>query len=68
MSDDVVDGATDILVSGAEKRRDIWPSKEEAYQALKSRGTWKSWDDRVLRSYVVSDTFGFAGPVLIFEI
>ncbi|KAF8912211.1 Alpha/beta hydrolase fold-1 [Gymnopilus junonius] len=46
--------ATNILVNGGEKRRDIWPSKEEAYNILKSRGTWKSWDDRVLRNYVES--------------
>lgn len=46
--------ATHGLVAGAERRRDIWPSKEEAYKALKSRGTWKTWDDRVLRNYVVS--------------
>jgi hypothetical protein len=45
--------AKDFLSGGAEKRRDIWPSKEEAYKILKARGIWKTWDDRVLRSYVV---------------
>jgi len=40
------------LVSGAEKRRDLWSSKQEAYKLMKSRGVWKSWDDRVLRTYV----------------
>ncbi|KAF8902627.1 Alpha/beta hydrolase family-domain-containing protein [Gymnopilus junonius] len=44
--------ATDVVVRGSEKRRDIWPSKEDAYRTLKARGTWKTWDDRVLRSFV----------------
>jgi hypothetical protein len=45
--------AKDFLSGGAEKRRDMWPSKEEAYNILKARGIWKTWDDRALRSYVV---------------
>lgn len=45
--------ARNFLVTGAEKRRDIWPSKEEAYKVMKGRGTWKSWDDRVLKNFVV---------------
>ncbi len=45
--------ATTMLVGGAERRRDCWPSKEDAYNVLKARGTWKAWDDRVLRIYVV---------------
>ncbi|KIM38787.1 hypothetical protein M413DRAFT_237250 [Hebeloma cylindrosporum] len=40
------------LFLGAQKRRDIWPSAEEAYRFMKSRPTWKVWDDRVLRIYV----------------
>lgn len=44
--------ARNFLVTGAEKRRDIWPSKEEAYKVMKGRGTWKSWDDRVLKNFV----------------
>ncbi|KAF9559775.1 hypothetical protein CPC08DRAFT_637383 [Agrocybe pediades] len=54
MSEDIISKATEMLVSGAEKRRDIWPTKEDAYKVLKSRGTWKSWDDRVLKHYVDS--------------
>lgn len=46
--------AKDMLVNGAINRRDTWPSKEDAYNILKSRGSWKSWDDRVLKIYVVS--------------
>jgi hypothetical protein len=42
-----------LLGGGAVNRRDVWPSREEAYKVFKSRGTWKSWDDRVLRNYVV---------------
>ena len=45
--------ATSMLVGGAERRRDCWPSKADAYKVLKARGTWKAWDDRVLRTYVV---------------
>ncbi|TFK20622.1 DnaJ-domain-containing protein [Coprinopsis marcescibilis] len=44
--------ASGMLTGGAENRRDTWPSKEEAYKILKSRGTWKQWDDRVLKGYV----------------
>ncbi|PFH48514.1 hypothetical protein AMATHDRAFT_149724 [Amanita thiersii Skay4041] len=39
------------LGSGASNRRDIWPSKEEAYKIMKSK-SFKHWDDRVLRIYV----------------
>ena len=46
-------GENNNLFLGAQKRRDIWPSAEEAYMFLKSRPTWKVWDDRILRIYVV---------------
>lgn len=49
--------ATAMLAGGAEKRRDCWPSKTDAYKVLKARGTWKAWDDRVLRTYVVRYIF-----------
>ena len=42
------------LPRGSEKRRDIWPSKQEAYTIMKGRETWKKWEDRVLRIYTVS--------------
>jgi hypothetical protein len=45
--------AGNMLSSGAEKRRDTWPSKEEAYKIMKSRGVWSTWDDRVLRLFIV---------------
>ncbi|KAF8056928.1 Alpha/beta hydrolase fold-1 [Lyophyllum atratum] len=41
-----------MLERGSVNRRDIWPSREEAYKALKSRPAWKVWDDRVLRIFV----------------
>lgn len=40
------------LASGSVNRRDIWPSREEAYKLLKARPAWKVWDDRVLQIYV----------------
>ncbi|KAF8346356.1 Alpha/beta hydrolase fold-1 [Amanita rubescens] len=39
------------LSDTSEKRRDIWASKQEAYTIMKSRETWKKWDDRVLKIY-----------------
>ncbi|KAJ6605076.1 Alpha/beta hydrolase fold-1 [Mycena sp. CBHHK59/15] len=41
-----------FLAGGSANRRDIWPSREEAYNVLKSRPAWKIWDDRILRLYV----------------
>ena len=41
-----------MLVSGAVNRRDTWSSREEAYRLLKAR-SWKMWDDRVLKIFVV---------------
>ena len=45
------------LSGASEKRRDIWTSKQEAYTIMKSRETWKKWDDRVLKIYTVSADF-----------
>ncbi|KAH7912511.1 Alpha/beta hydrolase fold-1 [Hygrophoropsis aurantiaca] len=41
-----------FLQKGAMNRRDIWPNIEEAYQIMKGRPSWKSWDERILRMYV----------------
>lgn len=46
-------GPAKKLASGSQSRRDIWPSAEEAYKMLKTRRTWQSWDDRVLKLFVV---------------
>ncbi|KAG6837462.1 hypothetical protein H0H93_009005 [Arthromyces matolae] len=47
-----IQDASKMLVAGTSKRRDIWPSFEEAYDMLKSKAVWKAWDDRVLRKFV----------------
>lgn len=52
MSREYTAPAGNMLSSGAEKRRDTWPSKEEAYKTMKSRGVWSTWDDRVLRLFI----------------
>ena len=56
---------TTNLSGGSENRRDIWPSKQEAYTIMKTRATWKKWDDRVLRTYTVSSItrFSLAGDI-----
>ena len=41
------------LIDNAGNRRDTWESTEDAYQVLKSRPTWRKWDNRILRIYVV---------------
>ncbi|OBZ66908.1 hypothetical protein A0H81_13258 [Grifola frondosa] len=45
-------GLSATLGGGAEKRRDIWASREEAMSIFKSKSPWKDWDPRVLRIYV----------------
>ncbi|KIP03129.1 hypothetical protein PHLGIDRAFT_111245 [Phlebiopsis gigantea 11061_1 CR5-6] len=40
------------LHTPAERRRDIWPSFDEALKSLQSRGSFKIWDPRVLEVYV----------------
>ncbi|KAH6910790.1 hypothetical protein BKA70DRAFT_1271530 [Coprinopsis sp. MPI-PUGE-AT-0042] len=42
-----------LFSGGPVNRRDTWPSKEDAYRNLKTRGIWKTFDDRVLRINVV---------------
>ncbi|KAI0267395.1 Alpha/beta hydrolase fold-1 [Gloeopeniophorella convolvens] len=46
-----VKGATKFLVGGANKRRDVWSSREEALKAFKERA-FKSWDPRIVEVYV----------------
>ncbi|KAF9492694.1 hypothetical protein BDN71DRAFT_1451172 [Pleurotus eryngii] len=45
-------GIPNVLEAGAVKRRDIWPSKEEAMKAFNSRPSWQVWDPRILQTYV----------------
>ncbi|KAJ7099440.1 Alpha/beta hydrolase fold-1 [Mycena belliarum] len=49
-----VPGLMKVLTEGAAARRDVWPSRAEAYRALKARPAWRAWDDRVLRIFVES--------------
>lgn len=42
------------LADNALKRRDIWTSRSEALQTLQSRASFKVWDPRVLKIFVVS--------------
>jgi len=42
---------SDVLERGALTRRDIWASKDEAYNVLKERKRFKVWDPRVLRIF-----------------
>lgn len=41
------------LYSPAARRRDIWPSFEEALKSLQSRPSFQVWDSRILELYVV---------------
>jgi 7,8-dihydro-6-hydroxymethylpterin-pyrophosphokinase len=41
------------LVESASKRTDVWPSRECAYEDLKSRRRTERWDPRVLDLYIV---------------
>ena len=42
------------LVRGAYERRDVWPNREDALDALKQRGRTRRWDPRSLNVFVVS--------------
>lgn len=42
-----------FLTNSALKRRDIFPSREDALAWLKSRAGFKVWDERVLQAFVV---------------
>lgn len=53
MDKDTGEKAGAIFGTGPANRRDVWSSKQDAYTDLKARGIWKTWDDRVLRNYVV---------------
>ncbi|KAF8463982.1 Alpha/beta hydrolase fold-1 [Gautieria morchelliformis] len=40
------------LVSATETRRDVWPSLEDASKYLRSRRSFKKWDEQVLEAYL----------------
>ncbi|KAE9403216.1 hypothetical protein BT96DRAFT_815274 [Gymnopus androsaceus JB14] len=52
MNEKAARSAAAVFTANSVARRDIWPSREEAYKMLKARHTWKIWDDRTLRIYV----------------
>lgn len=52
-SADAVEPLRRKLIKYAYQRRDTWPSREHAYQNLKSRKRTESWDPRVLDLYIV---------------
>ncbi|KAJ6516463.1 Alpha/beta hydrolase fold-1 [Mycena sanguinolenta] len=52
MNTDVTLKMGKLLTKMTENRRDIWPSRTEAYRLLKARAAYRDWDDRVLRIYV----------------
>ncbi|MEX2158501.1 MAG: alpha/beta hydrolase [Dehalococcoidia bacterium] len=45
------------LADGARKRRSVWPSRDELYEAYRTRDTFKTWREDVLRLYVEQGTF-----------
>ena len=45
--------AQNLFFKAVAKRDDVWPSREAAYLSLRGKRSWKSWDDRVLQSFVV---------------
>jgi hypothetical protein len=38
------------------KRRDVWPNREEAFEAFRKK-TFNLWDERCIRLFVVSIPF-----------
>ena len=51
--DSLLGGIPFDLYTPAERRRDIWPSFDEALKSLQSRSGFKTWDPRVLELYIV---------------
>jgi pimeloyl-ACP methyl ester carboxylesterase len=41
-----------LLASGARKRRDVWGSREEMFQALRAKSIFASWEEEFVRLYV----------------
>lgn len=38
----------------AGKRKDVWPSVEEAFETLRTRKAVRKWDERILKILIVS--------------
>jgi pimeloyl-ACP methyl ester carboxylesterase len=41
-----------LLASGARKRRDVWGSREEMFQALRTKSIFAAWEEEFVRLYV----------------
>jgi pimeloyl-ACP methyl ester carboxylesterase len=41
-----------LLASGARKRRDVWGSREEMFQALRAKSIFATWEEEFVRLYV----------------
>jgi len=41
-----------LLASGARKRRDVWGSREEMFQALRPKSIFAAWEEEFVRLYV----------------
>ncbi|KAF7354807.1 Abhydrolase domain-containing protein mpaH [Mycena sanguinolenta] len=52
MNTEVCAKMREILTKGSANRRDIWPSRAEAYRLFTARAAYREWDDRVLRIFV----------------
>ncbi|KAJ6516468.1 Alpha/beta hydrolase fold-1 [Mycena sanguinolenta] len=52
MNTEVCTKMREMLTKGSANRRDIWPSRAEAYRLFKARTAYRDWDDRVLRIFV----------------
>ncbi|KAF7354814.1 Abhydrolase domain-containing protein mpaH [Mycena sanguinolenta] len=52
MNTEVCTKMREMLTKGSANRRDIWPSRAEAYRLFKARAAYREWDDRVLRIFV----------------
>lgn len=46
--------AMDFAVAATSSRRDVWPSRDEAFRYFKKRIPWMVWDERVIYLLTVS--------------
>ena len=50
------ENCTITMAEGARKRRAVWPNREEIFQAYRSRPTFQTWREDVLRLYLEEGT------------
>jgi hypothetical protein len=56
-----IDARTRLLSKMIAKRRETWATREEALTWLSGRLPWKTWDPRIVKLFVASSLFTFAG-------